>query len=88
MRIETIAGLVICDRPIVIVEDPGRAVRPAGAVDEPSVAHGLAVPHPPDAAPVARLMPALGVEMARRVKGGHDIVSVERAALRMLGTSR
>ena len=88
MRIEAIARLVICDRPIVIVEDPGRAVGPAGAVDESSVAHGLAVPYPPDAAPVARLVPALGVEMARVIKGGNDVVPVERAALRMLGTSR
>src|SRR6187455_299104 len=87
VRVQAVARFVVGARPVIVIDDPGGAVRSAGPMNEAAVTGGFAGPEAPDSAPVPCLAPALGVEMAGCVEGRNQVVAVEGTALRVFGTA-
>ena len=71
-------------RDVVVVDGPGRSVRPSCAVQQVAEAIGLAGPETSHAAPAAQTVPRILVEMAVAVQRRDDLVAVALAPFREL----
>jgi hypothetical protein len=88
VRTEAVPGLVVLVRPVLVVDQPGRAALSAGAMHEAAMPVELTGPEAAHAAMVARLMPECRVEATIGSQRRHDDVAAPGTPIRILGAAR